>query len=205
MALDKVGKKKNSKMIGVVVPIDYLSIQSGAAQRIKADLAALVHSGYDVEVIFPSSTGQPKNNLASGLTLAIYHNSQRFKFLPEKVRLLLDMYTQMFNPFFRAALRKRYRSYSVILAHFPWSAVSSYRVVKREVPLVYVAHDYNDFVSCIHKAIKENDPARVWQRRETVKNETWDAKVEKIKTAIANGLCQDRSLDIGLETRQTST
>jgi len=129
-------------MIGVVVPIDYLSIQSGAAQRIKADLAALVHSGYEVEVIFPSSASQPKNNLPSGLTLAIYRNSQRSKFLPEKIRLLFDMYTQMFNPFFRAALQKRYRSYSVILAHFPWSAVSSYSVVKKEVPLIYVAHDF---------------------------------------------------------------
>ena len=129
-------------MIGVVVPIDYLFIQSGAAQRIKADLAAVVHSGYDVEVIFPSRVGQPKYSLLSELTLTTYPNIQRAKFLPEKIKLLFDMYTQMFNPFFRSALRKRFRSYSVILAHFPWSAVASYRMVKQEVPVVYVSHDF---------------------------------------------------------------
>ncbi len=98
----------NRKVIGIVVPLDYLSIQGGATQRIKADLAALIHSGYYVEVIFPSRVSQLKHSLPSKLTLATYPNIQSAKFLPERIKLLFDMHTQMFNPFFGLALQKRY-------------------------------------------------------------------------------------------------
>ena len=129
-------------MIGVVVPQDYLFIQGGASQRIKSDLAALMHSGYDVEVIFPSRASQSQFDLPSKLTLETYANIQSAKFLPEKKRLLFDMYTQMFNPFFRSALQKRSEKYSVVFAHFPWSAVASYKAVKKKIPLIYVAHNF---------------------------------------------------------------
>jgi glycosyltransferase involved in cell wall biosynthesis len=52
------------------------------------------------------------------------------------------MYTQMFNPFFGLALRKRCGRYSVIIAHSPWSVVASYRAVKKKIPLVFVAHNF---------------------------------------------------------------
>lgn len=137
-----MGRKMNRKVIGIVVPLDYLSIQGGATQRIKADLAALIYSGYDVEAIFPSHASQLKPSLPSKLTLATYPNIQGAKFLPEKLRLLFDMYTQMFNPFLHSALQKRCGRYSVILAHFPWSVAASYKAVKRKIPLVYVAHNF---------------------------------------------------------------
>ncbi|MFC1938362.1 glycosyltransferase family 4 protein [Chloroflexota bacterium] len=132
----------NRKVIGIVVPLDYLSIQGGVTQRIKADLAALIYSGYDVDVIFPSRVGQLKHSLPSKLTLATYPNIQSVKFLPERIKLLFDMYTQMFNPFFGLALQRRCGSYSVIIAHFPWSVAASYRAVKKKIPLVFVAHNF---------------------------------------------------------------
>jgi len=132
----------NRKVIGTVVPLDYLSIQGGASQRIKADLAALIYSGYDVDVIFPSHVNQLKHCLPSKLTSATYRNIQSVKFLPEKMKLLFDMYSQIFNPFFGLALQKRCGSYSVIIAHFPWSVAASYRAVRKKIPLVFVAHNF---------------------------------------------------------------
>jgi glycosyltransferase involved in cell wall biosynthesis len=137
----KTGREQENPRIGVMVPFDYLCIYSGSVQRVKADLAALMYGGYNVEMIFPTRI-QPPNDLPSGLTLVTYPNIQRIKFLPEKMRLLFDMYTQMFNPFFRSNLRKRCAGYSIIFAHFPWSFVASYRIVKQKIPLIYVAHDF---------------------------------------------------------------
>jgi len=52
---------------------------------------------------------------------------------------------------------------------------------------VYVAQDYDGFVSCIGQAIEEDDPAKVQERRQRVKNETWDGKFEQIRAAIDKG------------------
>lgn len=141
-ALDQVDNKVNSRIIGVVAPIDYLAIKSGMAQRIKADLAGLSYGNYAVEVILPSNVSKSSHYLQEQLTLVTYHNLQRVKFLSEKIRLLFDMCTQMVNPFFILALKKRYKRYSVIFAHSPWSVVASYQVVKKQIPIIYVAHDF---------------------------------------------------------------
>ena len=52
------------------------------------------------------------------------------------------MCTQMFNPFFNLTLQKRYQRYYMIFAHSPWSVVASYKVVKQQVPIIYVAHHF---------------------------------------------------------------
>jgi len=71
--------------------------------------------------------------------------------------------------------------------------------------VVYVARDYDGFVSCIREAIEEDDPAKVQQRREKVKNETWDAKVEQIRAAIEKGSQRERCTDAGPVMRQSAT
>jgi glycosyltransferase involved in cell wall biosynthesis len=53
--------------------------------------------------------------------------------------------------------------------------------------LVYVAYDYNEFISCIDKATRECDETRVESRRKRIENETWDSKVKQIKAAIEKG------------------
>jgi len=53
--------------------------------------------------------------------------------------------------------------------------------------VVYVARDYDGFVSCIGQAIEEDDQAKVQERRQRVKNETWDSKFEQIRAAIGKG------------------
>ena len=128
--------------IGIVVPIDYLSILGGASQRIKADVAALIDSGYNVEIIFPSRNRQSQKDPSSGPILLTYPNIQSATLLPEKIRLIFDMYTQMINPFFHSVLRKCYRNYPVIFAHSHWSVIASYNVVKQKVPIIYVAHNF---------------------------------------------------------------
>lgn len=50
--------------------------------------------------------------------------------------------------------------------------------------LVYVSHDYDEFISCIHKAIRECDKSKIEHRRKRVENETWDNKVKQIKADI---------------------
>jgi glycosyltransferase involved in cell wall biosynthesis len=54
--------------------------------------------------------------------------------------------------------------------------------------VVYVAGDYDEFVSCIIKAVEEHDPGKAEERRKRVQNETWDSKVEQIKDAIEKSL-----------------
>ena len=134
--------------IGVVVPFDVVRIHSGSAQRVKADLLALGKGGFAVEVLCPSATrerhpyaGEPGNPL-SGVTLLSYPNIQKLTFLPEKVRLLIDSYSQTVNPFLRSTLRRRCVHYSVVLAHFPMSFVAAHRAIGERRPIIYVAHDF---------------------------------------------------------------
>jgi len=128
--------------VGLVVAFDYLSAYGGAVQRIKGDVAALRQNGYQVEMICPSRFRKPHQELPSGLTLFTYRNVQHLTFLPEKARLVFDLHTQMFSPFFHSALRRRCAGYSVVFAHSPWSVVASHRVVRRRMPLIYVAHNF---------------------------------------------------------------
>lgn len=54
--------------------------------------------------------------------------------------------------------------------------------------VVYVARDYDKFISCIRRAIEERDLTRADERRKRVHNETWDSKVERIKAIIESAL-----------------
>ena len=54
--------------------------------------------------------------------------------------------------------------------------------------LVCVAKDYDAFVSCIRSAAQERDPAKQKDRRERVRNETWNSKVAQIKAVIEKDL-----------------
>lgn len=135
-------RQANGNIIGVVVPLDYMTIQGGLAQRVKADLAALMHGGYTVEVIYPSHAKRLQHGLPSTQTAIAYSSMNNFKLLSEKRGLLVDMSTQMFNPCFHSILRKRSREYSVILAHSHWSAAATYKVVKTRTPILYVAHNF---------------------------------------------------------------
>lgn len=128
--------------VGLVAAIDYPSVFGGAVQRIKVDVAALIQSGYRVEMICPSRIGRREIDLPSGLKLVTYSNVQKLSLLPEKMRLVFDLHTQMLSPFFRSALRKRCAHYQLIFAHSPWSTVASYGVVGRRIPVVYVAHNF---------------------------------------------------------------
>lgn len=71
--------------------------------------------------------------------------------------------------------------------------------------VVYIARDYDAFVSCIHEAVEEHDPAKEDERRNKVKNETWDNKVEQIKAAIEKGLHQERCPSSRLVMRENPT
>ena len=54
--------------------------------------------------------------------------------------------------------------------------------------IVYIAEDYDAFISCIHQALEECKPVKVEERRKRVQNETWDSKVEWIKAVIEKDL-----------------
>jgi len=140
--LRQAGRHTPRSTVGLVVAFDYLSAYGGAVQRIKGDVAALMQNGYRVEMICPSRVARPHQELPSGLTVFTYRNVQHLAFLPEKARLIFDLHTQMFSPFFHSTLRSRCASYSIIFAHSPWSVVASYRVVRSRMPLVYVAHNF---------------------------------------------------------------
>jgi glycosyltransferase involved in cell wall biosynthesis len=53
--------------------------------------------------------------------------------------------------------------------------------------IVYVAKDYDGFVARILEAVNERDSSMAQKRRDRVRNETWDSKVEKIKIALEQG------------------
>lgn len=129
-------------MIGVVSPQDYTILKGGLSERVKADLAALLSSGYEVEVTYPSRRNPSQCGRQAGLASVTYPSMGRLGFLPEKAWLLLDMSTQMLNPLFLRALRKRSERYSMILAHLPWSVIASHRAAGARTPVLYVAHNF---------------------------------------------------------------
>ncbi len=59
-----------------------------------------------------------------------------------------------------------------------------YPEIEAYADVVYVARDYEGFVRCIREALEENDPAKIRQRQQKVKDETWDAKVERLRAAM---------------------
>jgi glycosyltransferase involved in cell wall biosynthesis len=54
--------------------------------------------------------------------------------------------------------------------------------------IVYVAKDYEQFVSYVRNAVVENDIVLKIARRKRVENETWDSKVKQIIHHIENGI-----------------
>ena len=52
----------------------------------------------------------------------------------------------------------------------------------------YVARDYDDFVFQVRRAVEDKDTQARRKRREAVRSETWDKKVEQIRAAIEKGL-----------------
>lgn len=66
-----------------------------------------------------------------------------------------------------------------------------YPEIEPYVDVVYVAHDYKEFVAAVREALTENDPQKIGRRREMVRNETWDSKVARICE------CVDRKLSPG--------
>jgi glycosyltransferase involved in cell wall biosynthesis len=129
-------------MIGVVLPQDYTVLRGGLPERVKADLAALLSSGYEVEVTYPSRRHGNQGAGPAGLASVTYPSMSSLGFLPEKAWLLLDMCTQMLNPLFHRTLRKRAERYSMILAHLPWSVIASHRAAGTKAPVLYVAHNF---------------------------------------------------------------
>jgi glycosyltransferase involved in cell wall biosynthesis len=129
-------------MIGVVSPQDYTVLKGGLSERVKADLAALLGGGYEVEVTYPSRRDPSRCGRPAGLASVTYPSMSSLRFLPEKAWLLVDMCTQTINPFFRRALRKRSERYSMILAHLPWSVIASHRAAGARTPILYVAHNF---------------------------------------------------------------
>jgi len=63
-----------------------------------------------------------------------------------------------------------------------------YPEIEPYTDLVYIARDYDAFITCIHKAIQEDNQAKVEERRKRVQNETWDNKVAQIKAFIERDL-----------------
>ncbi len=59
--------------------------------------------------------------------------------------------------------------------------------------IVYVASDYDGFVSRIVEAVNERAPEIAQNRRDRVRNETWDSKVAQIKVALNRG-CQETEI-----------
>ncbi len=140
--------KLKNESIGIVCPIDYKNIVGGFAQRVRADINAIIDSGYDIEVLFPHHVVQLRQDLLSKPSLITYINIQGLGFLPERIRLFFDMCTQMFNPFFRSALIKQSGKYSMIFAHLPWSVAASFQALKNKIPIVYVAHNFEHGLVC---------------------------------------------------------
>jgi hypothetical protein len=60
--------------------------------------------------------------------------------------------------------------------------------VRQFSDVIYIAGDYDEFVSHILSTVKENDLAKKIIRRERVRNETWDNKVKQIESFIAERL-----------------
>lgn len=57
-------------------------------------------------------------------------------------------------------------------------AVEPFRTV------IYVAHDYDDFVAKVQEAVLDKDPLNRQRRKESVRNETWDSKTKQIVDLI---------------------
>ncbi|MCP4610076.1 MAG: glycosyltransferase, partial [Planctomycetes bacterium] len=143
--------------IGVVAPYDLANIYSGSVQRIKSDLIALSSSGFNVEVLFPSSTNRwlweplDSQELPIQLVPLPYPGIQKVPFFPQKAKLIFDAHTQFINPFCRFKLRRHASKYRVVFAHFPASFVASwFALSKKTVPIIYVAHD------CEYSLIKQS-------------------------------------------------
>jgi glycosyltransferase involved in cell wall biosynthesis len=59
--------------------------------------------------------------------------------------------------------------------------------------LVDHSEDYGEFLRLVEKNIANNSPAKIEQRRQSVKNETWDLRLQTIEAHIAAVMAKSRS------------
>jgi len=131
--------------IGVIFPFDFVNIHGGASQRLKADLTALVKTGFKTKLLFPSRVPHSDLNIfeqTDNIELKSYPNFQNFSFLPEKTRLILDQYSQPYNPFVYSSIRKYMEKCKAIFAHYPTGFTAAFRVFGSSKPVYYVAHNF---------------------------------------------------------------
>ena len=60
--------------------------------------------------------------------------------------------------------------------------------------VTYIACDYDDCVSKVRQAAKDKDPQNRQRRKEIVRNETWDSKVEQIMAVMEKDLNKEKHL-----------
>ncbi len=202
-----VGKNENSLLLGHGVDFDFF-VNSTKSERVPDDIAEIPRpivgffgdmSDKTLDVALLEFAAQKLPNVSFVLIGSVTADVSRLRELPN-VHFLgrkpyeeIPFYGKKFDVAMMPWNRNKWIEYCNPVKTKEYLALGKpivsvyYPEIEPYSDVVYVALDYDGFVSCIRKAVEEDDPAKVQERRERVKNETWDSKFEQIRAAIDKG------------------
>jgi len=199
-----IGKNENSLLLGHGVDFDFF-VNSTKSERVPDDIAGVPHPiiGWfgdisektsDIRLLEYAAGRLPEMSFVFvGPISADVSRLKQFKnvhFLGPKPYEQVPFYGKEFDVAIMAWNQSRWIEYCNPVKTKEYLALGKpivstyYPEIEPYSDVVYVARDYDSFVSCILKALQEDSPDRVQERRERVRNETWDSKVEQIEAAI---------------------
>jgi len=219
-----IGKNQNSLLLGHGVDFDFF-VNSAESERVPDDIAGIPRpiigffgdmSDKTLDVALLEFTAQKLPNASFVLIGSVTADVNKLRELPN-VHFLgrkpyeeIPFYGKEFDVAMMPWNRNKWIEYCNPVKTKEYLALGKpivsvyYPEIEPYSDVVYVARDYDGFVSCIGQAIEEDDPAKVQERRERVRNETWDSKVEQIKAAIEDGSGKERCASSGLVMREST-
>lgn len=220
-----VGKNKNSLLLGHGVDFDFF-VKAAKSEHIPEDIANIPRpivgffgdiSDKTSDLVLLEFAAEKLRDMSFVFVGPVSADVSRLKELPnvhflgQKPYNQIPSYGKEFDVAIMAWNRNKWIEFCNPIKIKEYLALGKpvvstyYPEIEPYSDVVYIARDYDEFISCIHEAVEEHDPAKEDQRRNRVKNETWDNKVEQIKTAIEKGLHQEECLSSRLVMRESPT
>jgi len=202
-----IGKNQNSLLLGHGVDFDFF-VNSTKSERVPEDIAEIPRpivgffgdmSDKTLDVALLDFAAQKLPNVSFVLIGSVTADVNKLRELPNVYFLGRKPYEEIpfYGKKFDVAMmpwnRNKWIEYCNPVKTKEYLALGKpivsvyYPEIEPYSDVVYVARDYDGFVSCIRKAVEEDDQAKMQERRRRVKNETWDSKFEQIRAAIDKG------------------
>ena len=131
------------KSILLVFPFNMDNQYGGGFTRVLNDIKVLQDLGHKVSVLYPSNKRSNGKVASADFTEILYKGlSCFFPFLTERMKLLMDLNTLLFNRSYRAAISKHLPQNDICFVHY-FNAASPTLFFAKKNAVIFVDHDFS--------------------------------------------------------------